>query len=77
MNKIGTVSEINGGKARVTLEDMDNTVTDWLPINSMKSISCTLGATCTTQTNILIGSKVLVCFYNENFKDGVIVAKVE
>lgn len=76
MNKIGKVSVISGSKARVTLEDMDNTVTDLLPINSMVSITCTLGGKCTTQTNISIGDQVLVCFYNENLKDGVIVAKI-
>lgn len=76
MNKIGTVSEINGCKARVTLEDMDNAVTDWLPINSMTSTTCSRDGKCITQINILIGDQVLVCFYNENLKDGVIVAKI-
>lgn len=61
MNNIGTVSNIKDGTARVTLQDMDNAVTDWLPIN--------LG-------NISIGDPVAVLFYNDNLKDGVIVAKV-
>ena len=61
MNNIGTVSNIKDGTARVTLQDMDNVVTDWLPIN--------LG-------NISIGDQVAVLFYNDNLKDGVIVSKV-
>lgn len=61
MNNIGTVSNIKDGTARVTLQDMDDVVTDWLPINS---------------GNISIGDQVAVLFYNDNLKDGVIISKV-
>lgn len=61
MNNIGIVSDINNNVARVTLQDMDNAVTDWLPINSI---------------NISVGDQVVICFYNQNLKDGVIVEKV-
>lgn len=61
MTTIGTVSNIKDGTARVTLQDMDNAVTDWLHINS---------------TDISIGDQVAVLFYNDNLKDGVIVSKV-
>lgn len=76
MNKLGKVSEVLGSKARVTLEDMDNAVTGLLPINSMSSYTCTLGAGSESRTNISVGDKVLVCFYNDNLNDGVIVAKI-
>ncbi|BCZ48422.1 hypothetical protein psyc5s11_44890 [Clostridium gelidum] len=61
MNNIGIVSDVNNNVARVTLQDMDNAVTDWLPINSI---------------NISVGDQVVICFYNQNLKDGVIVEKV-
>ena len=61
MNKKGIVSDLNSNFAKVTLQDMDNTVTDWLPINSI---------------NISVGDQVVICFYNQNLKDGVIVEKV-
>ncbi|WP_160688314.1 hypothetical protein [Clostridium sp. C2-6-12] len=76
MNKIGEITDLKEDTAKVTFKDMDNAVSDWLPINSMKCINCSLGATCTTKTDISLGDTVLVCFYNNNLKDGVIVAKV-
>ena len=62
MNRKGIVSEIKDNKARVTLQDMDNAVTDWLLINSTLNLS--------------VNDLVLVCFCGDNLSDGIIVAKV-
>lgn len=62
MNKKGIVSDIKDNKARVTLQDMDNVVTDWLLINSILNLS--------------VNDLVLVCFCGDNLSGGVIVAKV-
>jgi hypothetical protein len=64
MNKKGIVSEIKEkeNQARVTLQDMDNAVTDWLQINSILNLS--------------VNDLVIICFCSDNLSDGVIVAKV-
>jgi phage baseplate assembly protein gpV len=64
MNKKGIVSEIKEkeNQARVTLQDMDNAVTDWLQISTILNLS--------------VNDLVIICFCNDNLSDGVIVAKV-
>lgn len=78
MNKKGIVSEIKGDKARVIFPEIDNLVSGWLPIPIYKVYCagiCNCGG-CYAQLDISVGSHVVVALFDNDFKSGVIIAKV-
>lgn len=78
MNKKGIVSEVSGSNARVMFPEIDNLVSGWLPIPIYK-VHCAGTCNCSrcyAQLDISVGSHVVVALFDNDFKSGVIIAKV-
>lgn len=65
MNKQGRISTLENGAARVTFPSLDNVVSP--PLELAAHIQ---------PESLNIGDKVIVVFYNNDLKSGVIIAKV-
>ncbi|ACD54013.1 hypothetical protein ST12_08265 [Clostridium botulinum] len=65
MNRKGIVSTIGTNTARVQFPELEDSVSYELPI--AKHIS---------MVDFHVGEEVLVCFYNNNFKSGIIMARM-